>query len=153
MVENLLTDDPLDGIWDTMPVSDDPEEHLLWLKNLTKVQQVLYPTHYLCAEVYNGGFHQYFTNTTGVDAPEAVAGFNELGLSDISAIVKEAIAFFDDPYPRKRALREVVLDSVESPFSALDDKFYSCIAIPGAPPLHEEDRFTLAAKEFVKRFR
>lgn len=153
MMEEPLADDPLAGIWDTMPTSDDPADNLLWLNSLTRVQRVLYVTHYLCAEVYNGGFHQYFSNTTGVHAPEAVLGFDELDLHDIAEIVNEAITLFGDPYPREREVREKFLDAIENPFSDLDSRFYESIAIPRAPELHNEDRFTVVAREFMKHSR
>ncbi|WP_164468170.1 DMP19 family protein [Caulobacter vibrioides] len=34
----------------------------------------LLATHWLQSEVHNGGFSQFFSNSTGVLAPEAVAG-------------------------------------------------------------------------------
>ena len=34
----------------------------------------LFAAHWCMSEVYNGGFHQFFHNSTGVLAPEAAAG-------------------------------------------------------------------------------
>jgi hypothetical protein len=72
------TEDPLAGIWDDMPATDSVEEKLLWFHRLEPFQQVIYSTHYLSAEVYNGGFHQYFHNSTGINAPEALIIFASL---------------------------------------------------------------------------
>jgi len=150
-------ENPLEAIWNDQPLSDDPDEFLNWFRSLTKTQQVLFPTHWLCAEVYNGGFHQYFHNSTGLHAPEAIRGFQELGLSDIAEIVKQAISVFGPDFPRERDKRVESLDSFEGddrtewdPFSELDEVFYSAIKIPGAPDLCDDDRFTVAAKEYIK---
>ncbi len=154
----MNVDDPLVGIWDDAPTNGASDEELAWFHRLTRVQQVIYSTHYLCAEVYNGGFHQYFHNSTGLTAPEAVEGFQTLGLNDVADLVQEAIDVFGSVFPRERALRQEFLDSIPgdepsdwNPFFLLDDRFYNIIKIPGAPPLNDEDRYTLAASEFISR--
>ncbi len=149
-------EDPLAGIWNDMPTTDNGEENLLWFRRLTPVQQVIYSSHYLAAEVYNGGFHQYFHNNTGLNAPEAVESFRELGLNDVADLVKEAMLVFGPEFPRDRELRQAFLDAIPgdepaewNPFFLIDEKFYDIIKIPGAPPLHDEDRLSVALKNFV----
>lgn len=150
--------DPLASIWDQQPYADGPE-FTEWFSRLTKPQQVLFPTHWLCVEVYNGGFHQYFTNSTGHHAPEAILGFRELGLNDIADIVQSAIAVFGEVFPRKRAEREGFLAAFDDggerpqwdPFYGLDDAFYEAIKILGAREFNEDDRFTCAAKNYVSK--
>ena len=151
-------EDPFEGIWDDLPRNEDPEENLAWFRRLNRVQQILYPTHYLCAEVYNGGFHQYFHNSTGLTAPEAVEGFRTLGLNDVADLVEEAMGVFGSVFPRERALRQEFLDSIPgdepsewNPFFLLDDWFYDLIKVPGAPSHSDEDRYTSAAKELVSK--
>lgn len=147
--------DPLGRIWDDQPYADG-EEFTEWFNRLTKAEQVLFPTHWLCTEVYNGGFHQYFTNSTGHHAPEAIFGFCELGLHDIADIVRQTVAVFGEVFPRKRAEREEFLASFDgndisewNPFYKLDDVFYDAIKIPGTPEFYDDDRFTIAAKKYV----
>ena len=148
---------PLTAIWDEQPYTED-EGFPDWFNGLTKVQQVLFPTYWLDVEVCNGGFHQYFTNSTGYHAPEAIAGFRELGLHDIADIVSQAVVIFDEPFPRKRDDREKFLaafvgddESEWNPFYKLDDAFYQALKIPGAPDFHDDDRFTVAAKKYVSK--
>jgi len=145
----------LEHIWNEQPYADGPE-FTDWFNRLTIPQQVLFPTHWLCSEVRNGGFHQYFTNSTGYHAPEAVQGFVELGLGDIASIVQRAIAVFGESFPRERLIREQFLASFEGndrsewdPFYKLDDLFYESIKIPGAPKFHAEDRFSIAANRYA----
>lgn len=154
----MNVEDPLAGIWDDLPTSDDSEENLAWFRCLTQVQQVIYSTRYLCNEVYNGGFHQYFHNSTGLNAPEAVESFRILGLNDVADLVQEAIRVFGSEFPRERVRRQEFLDSLPgdepsewNPFFLLDDRFYAIIKVPGAPPLIDDDRCTLASDEFVSR--
>ena len=148
----------LEPIWNEQEGSEDPEIFLTWFHGLTKSQQILFPTHWLCAEVYNGGFHQYFSNSAGLHAPEAVRGFRELGLNDIADIVEHALSVFGAEFPRRRESREAFLNSIEGadrtewdPFFKLDDAFYKAIVILGAPVDNDDDRFTVAAKELVKQ--
>ena len=154
----MNADDPLAGIWDDARTNGDSAEELAWFHRLPRVQQVIYSTHHLSAEVYNGGFHQYFHNSTGLTAPEAVESFRTLGLNDVADLVQEAIDVFGPVFPRERALRQEFLDSIPgdepsdwNPFFLLDDRFDNIIMIPGAPPLNDEDRYTLAAREFISR--
>src|SRR5262245_22080262 len=67
------------------------------------------------SEVCNGGFHQFFSNSTGILAPEAAAGFRAIGLNDCAEIVEQAIEMFGEPYPRTRADREAVLATLLRP--------------------------------------
>ena len=116
--------------------------------------------HWLYSEVCNGGFHQFFTNPTGVLAPEAVDGLRALGLGDLAAIAAEALRFFPTPYPREQDTRSALLDAFAdqstpgdqddeswSPFSPLDDRFYDGLQLGGPG----EDRFVEAANAYAER--
>lgn len=95
-----------------------------------KVQH-LFPAHWCESEVCNGGFHQFFHNSTGILAPEAVKGFAAAGANELSAIVSEAIRYFGPVYPRDRSVRLARLPNPSGrerekwdPFAALDIRFY-----------------------------
>ena len=91
----------------------------------------LYAAHWCQSEVNNGGFHQFFHNSTGILAPEGVDAFSAIGLLEWSSLLSEATAYFGTPYPRERAVRLRRLPRANGPraqwdpFAALDDKFYS----------------------------
>jgi hypothetical protein len=85
-------------------------------------------------EVCNGGFHQFFLNSTGMVAPEASKGFRAVGLPECADLVDEAIGKFSSPYPRKQGERELALKSMIgsgpkghewNPFHELDTRYYA----------------------------
>jgi hypothetical protein len=90
------------------------------------------------SEVCNGGFHQFFTNGTGVLAPEAARGFRAINMPAAAETVEEAMALFGTPYPRDDQQRQRFLSSFGgdadddderewNPFCDLDDRFYAAI--------------------------
>jgi hypothetical protein len=108
----------------------------------------LYAAYWCQAEVCNGGFCQFFSNPTGLLAPEALEAFRAIGLREWAEILEEAMSFFGEKYPRERGKREKVLEKhVEKygdadPFAKLDDRFYKWLH---AKP----DRWELAADKYA----
>ncbi len=62
--------------------------------------------HWTMREVVNGGLKQYFSNSTGILAPEAVLGFQRIGRPELAAALQKAMAMIGEPYPREREQRE-----------------------------------------------
>lgn len=98
------------------------------------IERTLFAVHFCQSEVRNGGLHQFFSNPTGVLAPEAGDGFDRIGLPNAGAILREAMAFFGTPYPRERERRKGVLESLKGktrkdwdPFFTLDDRFFEIL--------------------------
>jgi hypothetical protein len=83
----------------------------------------LYAAHWCQSEVCNGGLHQFFSNTTGILAPEALSGFRAIGLREWSEVLEDAMHLFGADYPRDRDVRRSLLPDVDT-FSALDQRFY-----------------------------
>jgi hypothetical protein len=65
--------------------------------------------HWTLSEVANGGFLQFFLNPTGVLAPEAASGFEHIGLAEVGGLVRQAMAYFGQTYPRESRERERIL--------------------------------------------
>jgi hypothetical protein len=90
----------------------------------------IYAANWCVSEVDNGGFLQFFWNTTGILAPEASAGFERMGATVPARILTDAMRFFGAQYPRGRERRMQLLgggvpDTRKSrPFEAEDDAFY-----------------------------
>jgi hypothetical protein len=109
----------------------------------------LFAAHWCQSEVCNGGFYQFFSNTTGILAPEALEGFRAIGLTEWAELLSEAMKKFSSPYPRQREVRQVLVPSrwsskgkVPDPFRELDDKFFAW--------LHAEpDRWRRAADAYA----
>lgn len=87
----------------------------------------LYAAEWCQIEVRNGGLYQFFYNTTGILAPEAVRAFREIGIPEWSAVVAEAMSHFGDTYPRKRRERQQQLPA-KNTWDKLDEKFYGWLA-------------------------
>lgn len=66
-------------------------------------------------EVCNGCLRQFFHNTTGIFAPEAVVGFELLGFPECARALREAMALFGVPYPRGRWERHRIIEELEFP--------------------------------------
>ena len=121
--------------WDDCP-TDDPAAYLAFYKSMPAVSADLLTTHWVISEVCNGGFHQLFTNPTGVVVPEAISGFNSMGLVELCEIVSQASSFFGDNYPREQIVRIQALDRYAArsgnpddwnPFETLDDQLYTAL--------------------------
>lgn len=98
-------------IWDDVSIYDGSDVFLNQFEQLTEKQQVLFCTHWVASEVWNGGIEQFFSNSTGVLAPEAVTGFNKLGMPKAAEALAQGMAWFGSPYPRQRDVRTIKLDN------------------------------------------
>lgn len=125
----------INPIWNAVSIYDGHETFLRQFSEVPEHAGHLFAVHWCISEVCNGGFHQFFYNSTGVLSPEALAGFKIVGMPETAAVVAEAMAKLPDPYPRDRFLRQQALDELdpedldeeddwESPFDDLDDRFY-----------------------------
>jgi hypothetical protein len=95
----------------------------------------LYAARWCHDEVCNGGFHQFFSNSTGVLAPEALAAFNAMKLKRAAKLLEKAMAFFGKKYPRDAATRQRKLDRLTGegpedwdPFYRLSLQYYEVTA-------------------------
>jgi hypothetical protein len=126
----------IEPVWLTLNRSwdDGCEEFLRQFRKVPVEVGHLYAAHWCQSEVCNGGFHQFFSNTTGLLAPEALDGFRAIGVTDLTEVLSEAISFFGGPYPRERAARIALVPKRQTarretwdPFYPLDERFYENI--------------------------
>jgi Domain of unknown function (DUF4375) len=109
-----------------------------WLKRYLEQPENgrnLFCVHWTCIEVHNGGLWQFFYNSTGNFAPEAVKGFDAIGMHDVANILREAISRFPDEYPFNREIRQELVghpggEKAKVEFDNLDDKFYDLTLPP-----------------------
>src|SRR5690349_19083535 len=104
----------LEPAWDSVSIYDGPARFQREFEAASVTARNLLAAHWCQSEVCNGGFHQFFKNSTGVLAPEAVAAFHALGLPELAATVAQAIAWFGPTYPRDREPRKQVLSAYAS---------------------------------------
>lgn len=124
----------VEAVWDAISIYDGPEVFLRQFSAVPFEKGHLFAVHWCQSEVRNGGFHQFFSNSTGVLAPEAVTGFRVLGLAESSALIQKAMTFFGSKYPRERSTRNEMLDEYAKehepawdPFTELNDRFYDLL--------------------------
>jgi len=92
--------------------------------------RAVYATWILESEVNNGGFNQFFWNSSGEYAGAAAAGFDLLGTKDYARLMRRAIAIRDRERARMRRFeaRNTIDAFSESykgnPLNALDEQFY-----------------------------
>lgn len=93
---------------------------------------LLFSLHWAHLEIANGGFWQFFYNSTGVIAPEARDGFAAIGLPEAAAAIQSAMDKVGQPYPFDRAARQAVVGDPERrmEFEAEDGYFYREICNP-----------------------
>jgi hypothetical protein len=129
----MLVEEALAPIWKAVDIYSGPEEFLATFRIVHEPQGLLLAARWCETEVKNGGFHQFFRNSTGVLAPESVRGFELLGMKGATALVAKAVAKFGPRYPRDDERRASMLTRLEKagssreewdPFHGLDDAFY-----------------------------
>jgi hypothetical protein len=123
----------IEPVWERVSIYDGAETFTRQFASVTEAQGLLLAAHWCQSEVCNGGLHQFFSNPTGVLAPEAVRGFGLLELGSAAEIVASAMRMLGQLYPRDHATRHVRLGGIErpgsrraewDPFHGLDREFY-----------------------------
>jgi Domain of unknown function (DUF4375) len=136
----------VEPFWDLINIYDGPEVFRSTYDSAPKIAGLMFAAHFRQSEVCNGGFGQFFSNSTGVLAPEAVDGFRQIGQPQVAAVVESAMELLGSAYPRDRDEREERLSHLpKGALDALDEKFFSLIE-------SEAGGFEKAADLFVERF-
>ena len=96
------------------------------LNCLTGPEQVFLVTQQVETEVNNGGFSQYFCNSSGNLANRMVDAFTEIGAEKTAEICKRALEVFGGTVPANRRERIERLDdeAADEIFEACDEAFY-----------------------------
>jgi hypothetical protein len=98
-----------------------------WLESIRDVPEpavFLFSVHWLHLEVYNGGFWQYFANSTCISCPEAIAGFNAIGMPDVTDLVEQSSKQVGEPFPYDMDVRRKIVGGPHDRMSFEDDRFY-----------------------------
>src|SRR5580704_5342938 len=81
---------------------DEPAKFFHSISRIPRPVLLLYAAHFCLSEVWNGGFFQFFWNSTGMIAPEAVEGLCAIGMRELASVLEAAAAPLGSPYPRDR---------------------------------------------------
>ncbi len=97
--------------------------------HLTDTERRLVAVQALEGEVLNGGFDQYFFNSTGNDAEVALAGLKDIGAKIAASLLERAMAVFPGGRPpADRQQRWKAMDQIKSSskpvWEKCDDEFY-----------------------------
>lgn len=122
--------------WDRISIHNGPGGFLREFADTPEPNRHLFAAHWCQSEVCNGGLDLFFSNSTGVLAPEAVAAFNAIGLPGLASVVQRAMALLGKSYPRDREARNEVLDRLQevaesNPFDSLDVEFSKLVEEEG----------------------
>ena len=141
----------VEPVWDSLVRWDEIPAFQSAFASTEASARTLFAAHWLYSEVCNGGFHQFYWNSTGVLAPEAADAYAAIGMPRTAEIVRRSMSWFPTPYPRDRETRIELLDSYAEmhpeshhPFRSLDDEFYGVVE-------SENGGFVCAANEFASR--
>lgn len=127
-IDQALKMDWSDGIIALNTLISDKLQNIPF-SELSHAEQVFYSIDYLQMEINNGGYDQYFFNSSGEFAHEALAGMREIGANLMADIHAKAMTVFPDSVvPKDRAERQKLLEQAgekaEEMFDSLDSKFY-----------------------------
>ncbi len=106
-VSNVMSQ-PLDSYWPIVEplfgeISiDDPETFATSSRLVQRPALLLFAAHFTLSELWNGGFLQFFFNSTGLLAPEAIQGFKAIGMPELAQVITTAARPLGNPYPRAR---------------------------------------------------
>lgn len=96
------------------------------MEQLNDCERVFYINQLLEMEVNNGGFFQFFYNSSGNFANEVVDSISKIKADRVVEIYKKALEFFKGEVPADIEERRDLLDEVdEEIFDALDKEFYN----------------------------
>ncbi len=113
-------------------IGDDWEKEYDKVKSLSLGFQYVFATWTLEGEVNNGGFNQYFNNSTGQFAEEAYNGYLAFGSKEMAENVNGAVECLFDEFELFKKTKaadtlEAFMESYEeSELDIWDDKFYDC---------------------------
>lgn len=133
-INDMKGDAGMEHIWNLTDTSDFVIAMIQYLNEktqygkdmsvLSNAERIFYITQTLEMEVNNGGFSQFFNNSSGDFSNELVGAFTAIGANTTAAICQKAIDAFGCDIPTDRDERQEMLDELES--DKLDEIFEEC---------------------------
>ncbi|MFD2245355.1 DMP19 family protein [Pontibacter ruber] len=135
LTPEILKDIPNDQLEQTIYdniyeiIGYDYENEFQNVQKLTKGQQAFVSTWLVEVEVNNGGFNQFYFNSSGQYAYMAVDGFETVGALKFAELMKEANKIYASIKSDLEKFDDSTLESFsesykENPLNNLDDQFY-----------------------------
>lgn len=118
----------VEPVCDLIDIYNGPAAFLESIKDIRRPATLLHASLSCEQEVCNGGFNQFFSNSTGVLAPEALEGFRAIGQHEVANVLEQAMTAFGSEYLRERNARQEVLQSfTKDHFAGLNRRFFALI--------------------------
>ncbi len=102
----------IEPYWDALDLRASPDEFATQFAAIPPLSQHLFAAYWAFSEVRNGALPQFFSNSTGILAPEAVVGLRALGLPLAAEALEEGMKAFGQEYPRLRSERAKTIECV-----------------------------------------
>ena len=98
-------------------------------KNLTEAEKTFIYVEMIENEINNGGFDQYFFNSSGDYSLEALEALKKIGALKTIKIIEDAFKIFPvNPIPKNNEKRRYILENIDEQTSIkwneLEDRFY-----------------------------
>lgn len=111
-------------------IGDDYENELNNVKKLSKGQQAFFSTWIIEGEVNNGGFNQFYFNSSGQYAEMAEVGFMTIGAEKFSKLTSRANKIYLENKERLEKFDDGTMESFsesykDNPLNDLDTEFYN----------------------------
>ena len=134
----------VEPVWTTINVYEGPEIFRTTFDSAPHRAALLFAAHFAQSEICNGGFHQFFWNSTGVLAPEAIDGMKAIGCCSLASVIETAMNQLVVPYIRERPRRQALLEALPKRyFDPLDEHFFKLIVADNGGFEAAADRFAL----------
>ncbi|MBR2054197.1 MAG: DMP19 family protein [Clostridia bacterium] len=139
MLQNVFSKGKLKKIWNMEDVNErimalseyvaEKCQFGIKMEKLSHPERVFFITQNVEIEVNNGGFSQFFYNSSGDFAGEMVEAFQEIGAEKTAVICQHALDAIGQPLPQNRAERIELIEAIETDalmeaLNACDDAFY-----------------------------
>jgi hypothetical protein len=124
----VSVDDLISQVWEEINIYEGPEVFLQSIQRVDLRAGLIYSAVFAQSEICNGGFKQFFSNSTGVLAPEAIQGFELIGMPETAQLIRRGGSLLGEAYPREGALRQSLLSLVNrEELDRLDRRFFESI--------------------------
>ncbi|QKF61478.1 DMP19 family protein [Campylobacter curvus] len=136
-IENLNEDnyfDVIEPLWFSVDIYDSYEIYERTLQPFSREQRYVFTTEWLIAEVSNGGFEQFFDNSTGIVLKDALEGLKQMDCDDAVSVIERVIECYGVFSSLDRKTRWVEMENISDEawekIDALNDEFYKLEIYP-----------------------
>lgn len=106
----------IEPLWGEIVTHEGEQAYLDSIARFPRPMVLLFAIHLAESEINNGGFSQFFYNSSGIVAPEAIEGFKAISMPNTACLFEEALLLFESPFPRDDGTRRAALETIAETF-------------------------------------